>query len=258
MRVAFLGATKGMGRALARLMAERGDRLFLLGRDKADLERSARDLEVRGHSASPPGQAAPAVASSSVGVAVCDLEQPDGFPAGLDAAEAYLSGLDAVVVTAGMFATQDTLEADPDLTRRLLTVNFANTVVFCEHARKRLLARGGGTLCVFSSVAGERGRKPVVLYGAAKAGLTRYLEGLDHRFHAQGLRTVCVKPGFVKTSMTAGLRTPPFAGEPEVVARTVLRAIDAGRPVVYAPPIWALVMLLIRNLPRVCMRKLEL
>jgi len=162
-RVVFLGATKGMGRALARLMAERGDRLFLLGRDKADLERSARDLEVRGGPSS--SGAAPAVKPPSVGVAACDLEHPEGFPAALDAAEAQLGGLDAVVVTAGLFATQDILEADPDLARHLLTVNFANTVVFCEHARKRLLARGGGTLCVFSSVAGERGRKPVVLYG---------------------------------------------------------------------------------------------
>src|SRR5207237_3412878 len=135
----------------------------------------------------------------SVGRAACDLEHPEGFAAALAAAEAALGGLEAVVVTAGLFATQDALEADPELARRLLTVDFANTVVFCEEARKRLLARGGGTLCVFSSVAGERGRKPVILYGAAKAGLTRYLEGLDHKFHAQGLRVVCIKPGFVRT-----------------------------------------------------------
>ena len=119
-----------------------------------------------------------------------------------------------------------------------------------------MLATGGGTLCVFSSVAGERGRKPVVLYGAAKAGLTRYLEGLDHKFRAQGLRTVCVKPGFVRTGMTEGMPAPPFAGEPEGVAATVLKAIDRGTPVVYAPPIWGLVMLVIRNLPRFVMRKI--
>ena len=166
-------------------------------------------------------------------------------------------GLDTVVVTAGLFAPQDRLEADPELARRLLLVNFTNTVVFCEAARVRLLARGGGTLCAFSSVAGERGRKPVILYGAAKAGLTRYLEGLDHKFRAAGLRTVCVKPGFVKTSMTEGLTPPPFAGEPEAVAATVLRAIDRGTPVVYAPAIWRLVMLVIRNLPRFVMRRLS-
>jgi short-subunit dehydrogenase len=242
-KVAFLGATKGIGRALARQMAARGDALALLGRRREDLERSARDLELR-------------AGRGSVAVALCDLERPESFAPALDAAEQALGGLDAVVVTAGAFATQDALEADPEAARRLLTVDFANTVAFCEDARKRLLARGGGTLCVFSSVAGERGRKPVILYGASKAGLTRYLEGLDHKFRSQGLRTVCVKPGFVKTSMTEGLTPPPFAGEPEQVARIALRAIDRGTPVVYAPPIWGLIMLVIRNLPRFVMRRI--
>ncbi len=241
MKVAVLGATKGMGRALARRMAQRGDAVALLGRDRGDLERSARDLEVRG--------------GARVGTAVCDLERPETFAPALEEAETALGGLDAVVVTAGLFATQERLEADPELARRLLLVDFTNTVAFCEEARRRLLARGGGTLCVFSSVAGERGRKPVVLYGAAKAGLTRYLEGLDHRFRAAGLRTVCVKPGFVRTSMTDGLPAPPFAGEPEGVARRVLRAIDAGTPVVYAPGAWRWVMLVIRLLPRFVMRR---
>jgi short-subunit dehydrogenase len=167
MNVVFLGATRGVGRAMARAMASRGDRLFLLGRDEAELARSGRDLE----------------------------------------------------------------------------------------ARERLLAQQGGTLCVFSSVAGERGRKPVVLYGAAKAGLTRYLEGLDHRFRARGLRVVCVKPGFVRTSMTEGLPEPPFAADPEQVAEIALAAIDRGTPVVYAPGIWRWVMLVIRNLPRFVMRR---
>ena len=241
MRVVFLGATKGMGRALARLMSQRDDRLFLLGRDTSDLERSARDLEVRG--------------GAPVSSFPCDLEKTETFAPALEAAEAALGGLDTVVVTAGLFATQDRLEADPELARRLLLVDFTNTVAFCEEARRRLLARGGGTLCVFSSVAGERGRKPVVLYGAAKAGLTCYLEGLDHRFRAAGLRTVCVKPGFVRTSMTDGLPAPPFAGEPEGVARRVLRAIDAGTPVVYAPAAWRGIMLVIRLLPRFVMRR---
>jgi NAD(P)-dependent dehydrogenase (short-subunit alcohol dehydrogenase family) len=244
-KVAFLGASKGMGRALARRLAARGDRLFLLGRDVEDLGRSARDLEARA------GEGA-----ASVGAALCDLERPETFVPALDAAAAALGGLDTVVVTGGMFATQEKLEADPELARRLLTVDFANTVVFCEEARRRLLAQGGGTLCVFSSVAGERGRKPVILYGAAKAGLTRYLEGLDHKFRARGLRTICVKPGFVRTGMTEGLRPPPFAGEPAAVAVQVCRAIDRGSPVVYVPGIWGLIMLVIRWLPRFVMRRI--
>jgi short-subunit dehydrogenase len=242
-RVAFLGATKGMGRALARQMAVRGDALVLLGRDVEDLQRSARDLESRAGG----GRAA---------TALCDLARPETFGPALDAARQSLGGLDCVVVTAGVFASQDVLENDAAAAVHLLTLDFAHTVAFCEEARKRLLAHGGGTLCVFSSVAGERGRKPVILYGAAKAGLSRYLEGLDHKFHSQGLRTVCVKPGFVKTGMTEGLTPPPFAGEPQDVARIVLRAIDRGQPVVYAPGIWRWIMFVIRLLPRAVMRRI--
>jgi short-subunit dehydrogenase len=225
-------------------MAEKGHDLVLLGRDPADLERSARDLELR-------------AGRGRVGTARCDLLQPETFAPALAAAEAALGGLDTVVVTAGLFATQDRLEADLDLAARVLQADFTNTVLFCEHARQRLLARGGGTLCVFSSVAGERGRKPVALYGAAKAGLSRYLEALDHRYRAQGLRTVCVKPGFVRTSMTDGLPAPPFAGDPEGVAPRVLRAVERGQPVVYVPPMWRWVMLVIRSLPRAVMRRVQ-
>ena len=241
--VVFLGATKGRGRARARRMAERGDALFLLGRASEDLEATAADLALRG--------------AEATGHAPCDLEDPAGFSAAFEAAEATRGRVDVVVVTAGLFATQDELEADPGLAERLTRVNFTNTVVFCEEAMRRLLAAGGGTLCVFSSVAGERGRKPVVIYGASKAGLSRYLEGLDHKHRASGLRVVTVKPGFVKTGMPAGLAPPPFAGEPEGVATDVLQALDRGDPVVYTPAPWRLVMAVIRRLPRAIMRRVE-
>ena len=244
MKAVILGATKGIGRAVTRALAERGDQLFLLGRDHEDLERSARDAEQRSGG------------KLKVGTARCDLEDTSSFASALVAADAALSGFDTVIVTAALFGTQDKLESDIAFTERLLKVNFANTIVFCEHARKILLSRGGGNLCVVSSVAGERGRKPVVLYGASKAGLSAYLEGLDHKFRSQGLRTICVKPGFVKTSMTEGLKPPPFAGEPGQVARDIIHAIEGGKPVLYTPRMWALVMLVIRWLPRFVMRKI--
>lgn len=244
MKVALLGGTKGIGRSLGRLLVERGHRLCLLGRDLDDVNKSAEDMRIRANS------------DAVVATAQCDLSDPAGFAAALDSAQSALGGLDTVIVTAGLFGTQEQLEASRERAQELLTVNFANTIVFLEHARERLLAAGGGTLCALSSVAGERGRKPVILYGASKAGLSAYLEGLDHKFRAQGLRTVCVKPGFVKTGMTAGLDPPPFAGEPDAVALDILRAIERGTPELYTPGMWRWVMLVIRNLPRFVMRRI--
>lgn len=245
MKAVILGGTSGMGRAISQQLVERGDSVFVLGIGDSDLAKSAADLKSRHPK------------HLDAGYAVCDLERPEQFAGALDQADAALGGFDAVIVTGALFASQDALEADIELTRRLVTVNYANTLVFCEHARKRLLERGGGQLTVFSSVAGDRGRKPVAIYGSSKAGLSIYLEALDHKYHGQGLSVLCVKPGFVKTGMTAGLKPPPFAGEPEGVARAVIRAMDEKKPLIYVPSIWRLVMMVIRSLPRFVMRKIN-
>ncbi|MEM1180304.1 MAG: SDR family NAD(P)-dependent oxidoreductase [Acidobacteriota bacterium] len=245
-RVVFFGATQGMGRAFARRLAVRGDRLFLLGRRAEDLDKAAADLRARA------GRD-----DAVIGHSPCDLGSPKDFaPALQSARDALGGGFDVVVITAGIFETQDAMEADIDKAKRLLDLDFTHTVLFCEHARKHLLESGGGSLVVFSSVAGDRGRKPVAIYGAAKAGLSRYLEALDHKFRGEGLHTLDVKPGFVHTAMTAGLKAPPFAGRPEQVAEDVERALDAGKPLLYTPLPWRFVMLVIRFIPRVVMRRL--
>ncbi|MDA8018598.1 MAG: SDR family NAD(P)-dependent oxidoreductase [Thermoanaerobaculia bacterium] len=245
-RVAFLGATRGMGRALARVLAEQGDRLVLLGRDEESLERSARDLEIRS-----------GLPKSDVGTAFCDLADDESFAPALQAATDHLGGLDVVVVTAGVFFPQEQVEEDVGRARQVMDLDFTKTVLFCEEARKRLLDSQGGTLCVFSSVAGDRGRHSVGIYGAAKAGLSRYLEALDHGYRRRGLVTIDVRPGFVHTSMTAGLKPPPFAGRPEQVALQVAKAIRRGTPKIYVPSAWRWVMTVVRNLPRMAMRRLS-
>src|SRR5688572_32797380 len=98
-RVVVFGGTRGMGRSLARQFAERGDRVFLLGRNESDLRTSVADLDVR------------ATDNARAAFAVCDLENPETFEPALDQAERELGGVDTVIVTAGLFATQDALEA---------------------------------------------------------------------------------------------------------------------------------------------------
>lgn len=244
MKVAVVGATRGMGRAVARRLAERGDALFLLGRDAAEMALSALDLEARG-------------APARVGHARLDLGQPAGFPEALDAADRALSGVDALVVTGGLFARQEELATDPARLAALLHANFTGTVLLCQQAAERLAARGGGVICAFSSVAGDRARRSNYLYGASKAGLSAFLDGLDLAYRDRGVRVLCVKPGFVKTAMTAGLPVPPFAGEPDAVARAVVTAMDHGRHVVYAPAAWRWLMLIIRALPRAILRRVR-
>jgi len=239
-----VGATRGIGRAVARRLAERGDTLFLLGRDPADLSLSARDLEARG-------------AAGPVGHAHLDLGQPDGFPTALDAADRALARLDALVVTGGLFARQDELATDPARLAALLHANFTGTVLLCQQTAERLAARGGGLICAFGSVAGDRARRSNYLYGASKAGLAACLDGLDLAYRDRGVRVLCVKPGFVRTGMTAGLPVPPFAGEPDAVARRVVAAMGAGRHQVYAPGIWRAIMLVIRMLPRAVLRRVQ-
>ncbi len=241
MSVVILGATRGMGRELSRILAERGDSLVLLGRTPEALEAMAADLRIRG--------------AADVFTAPCDLADPTSFEPALSAGRSALGRIDTVVVTAGRFGTQDQPEDDLAHAAQVLDIDFTKTILFCEHARQLLLREGGGRLVVFSSVAGDRGRKTVGLYGAAKAGLSHYLESLDHRYRSQGLITLCVKPGFVRTAMTQGLKEPPFAGEPEQVARQVVAAMDSERALIYTPTIWALGMWVVRNLPRFVMRR---
>src|SRR4051812_10483813 len=106
MKVVLLGATKGIGRSIARMLAERGDTIFLLGHEPPELDKSASDLEQR------------AGGKITVKHAYCNLEEPTSFAASLEEADRALDGFDTVVVTAALFATQDKLEADTEFARR--------------------------------------------------------------------------------------------------------------------------------------------
>ena len=116
----------------------------------------------------------------------------------------------------------------------------------------------GGCIAVISSVAGDRGRQSNYVYGSAKGGLDRFLQGLRNRLYRAGVAVVTIKPGFVDTPMTAALPKNALYASPRQVARGVYRAIEARRSVVYLPWFWRPIMLLIKLLPESVFKRLRL
>ena len=142
----------------------------------------------------------------------------------------------------------------------VLRTNFEGQALLLNLFAERFLARRSGTLVVVSSVAGDRGRASNYVYGAAKAGFTAFLSGLRNRLAPAGIRVVTVKPGFVRTRMTAGMKLPPLlTAEPEEVGDAIFKAAETGRgDVVYVRGIWRIVMTVIAMIPEPVFKRLRL
>ena len=125
------------------------------------------------------------------------------------------------------------------------------------HAARRLRDGGGGTLVVLSSVAAERPRRANAVYGASKAALDALARGLGDDLHEDGVRTLVVRPGFVRTRMTRGLEPAPLATDAETVARAVVDGLDSGARIVWAPRALRWLMLVVRMLPGPLFRRLK-
>jgi short-subunit dehydrogenase len=166
--------------------------------------------------------------------------------------------IDGVLVCHGWLVDQPQAQADPDIARRLIDVNFTSAVSILERAAAHLAERGRGWIAAVSSVAGDRGRRSNYLYGAPKAGLSTYLEGLRYRLGPAGVSVLTVKPGFIDTAMTWGKVNPRLAASPQRVARDIHRGIRRRRAVIYTPWPWRWVMLIIRAIPAFIFRRLTI
>jgi len=243
-RILVLGATSAMAQACGRLWAARGAELLLVARSGDRLAAVAADLAVRG--------------AARIETRVADLDLLPGHAAILDDAAARFGRIDLILLAQGLLADSDACEQSAELAARVLHTNFASAALLAQAAALRLAAGGGGTLVAISSVAGDRGRQSNYAYGAAKGGLSLFLEGLRNRMYRHGVRVVTVKPGIVDSPMTAHLARSALSTSPEVVARAILRAVDRRRDQVYVPAFWRPVMLLIRHLPEWLFKRMRL
>lgn len=242
--VLIIGATSAIAEATARLWAEAGCSLFLVGRQEARLKAVADDLATRG--------------ASSVGRFVLDMNEIDRHAEMLDAAETALERIDICFVAHGTLSDQQACQGDVATTLHELQTNALSTIALLTLVAQRFEQRGNGTVAVISSVAGDRGRQSNYVYGTAKAALDTFLEGLRQRLHKAGVRVVTIKPGFVDTPMTASFKKGPLWATPATVARRIERAIARGADVVYVPPFWRLIMLVIRSMPRSVFKRIAL
>lgn len=245
-KIVIVGATSRIAECCARLWAAGPASAFvLLGRDAGRLETVAQDLRVR----SP---------ASTVETIVVDFANPVAIHELVERI-AGQGPIDIALIAHGLLPDQRACEQDLSLSHQALLVNGVSPVLFAESFAAPMQRAGRGTIAVIGSVAGDRGRKSNYVYGSAKGMVERYLQGMQHRFAGSGVKVVLVKPGPTDTPMTAQLQAAGGrVANVHVVAKDIVAGIAAGRPQVYTPGIWALIMLVVRHVPRRIFNKLNL
>jgi short-subunit dehydrogenase len=231
MRIVVIGATSAIAEHCCRLwVAREACDLVLVARNAAKAGRVAEDLRVR---------------SPASTITVVETDFLDTKAIGRLAGETAGQPIDIVLIAHGMLPGQDPCENDLAICRETLDVNAVSPALFAEAFAGHFAKAGRGTIALIGSVAGDRGRKA---------------EGLEHRFAGTGVSIVLIKPGPTDTPMAASHRASGLArlASVEEVARAMVRGIDAKRPVIYAPPHWALIMLVVRHLPRFVFNRLNL
>jgi short-subunit dehydrogenase len=233
--ILIIGATSAIAEATARLWAERGHRLYLLGRHERRLQAIAADLRVRG--------------AAGASYALLDVNDFELHESVLAAAADVLGTIDIVLVAHGTLADQRSCERNVEAALRELSTNAISVISLLTILANWFAAQRHGTIVVISSVAGERGRSSNYVYGAAKAAVTTFTQGLRGRLHRSGVHVVTVKPGFVDSPMTAQFEKNWLWSTPEAVARCIDRGIVQQSDVIYAPWFWSAIMAAIRVIP---------
>jgi decaprenylphospho-beta-D-erythro-pentofuranosid-2-ulose 2-reductase len=173
--------------------------------------------------------------------------------------EAFSGGdIDLVLVAFGILPDQQDALQHPDIAIENAQVNYVGALAACVAAAAALRCQGHGALVVLSSVAAERPRRSNFVYGSAKAGLDALATGLGDDLHGTGVSVVVVRPGFVTTKMTAGLRPAPLSTTPEAVAAAISGALRGGTATVWVPGLLRYVMAVLRHVPRSMFRRLPL
>ena len=240
-RILVFGATSAIAAAACGRWAAQGARLHLVGRSPAKLEAVAASCE----------------AGSAVTTAIADLQDMSAASELVSASLAALGGpVDVVLIAHGDLGGQLLSEREFSEAARIFEVNLLSAVALIVPLASALEEQRSGTLAVITSVAGERGRPRNYTYGAAKGGLSLYLQGVRSRLVPAGVKVTTLKLGPVDTPMTEEHpKNPLFVGA-ERAARDLVRAIERGAREAFIPWYWRPILAVVRNLPEAIFQRL--
>lgn len=242
--VLIVGATSSIARSLANQLAAAGAKLHLAGRDTAEVERIARDLQVRHQ-----------VPVSFSGFEALAYETHSEL---VQRAIAGLGELVGVVVCLGELGTQAQAEIDFAHAQQIIDSNYTGAASVLTHAANHLEQQGRGFIIGITSVAGDRGRQSNYVYGSAKGALSLFLQGLRQRLHKSGVQVLTVKPGYVDTKMTYGLLNSRLVAAPESLWGKLEQYLNRNRAIVYLPWFWQIIMKVIVLIPEGLFKRLKL
>lgn len=242
--VFVVGGSSEIGLAVAeRFVRDRARRVVLAGRDDERLSAGADRLRAAG-----------ATDVTTLRFEASDLSTHDQM-----VRAAFAGGdLDVTVLAFGVLGDQRRAETDAAHAVDVATTNYVTAVSVGIPLAQALSAQGHGVLVVLSSVAGQRPRRSNFVYGSAKAGLDAFATGLGEALRGTGARVLVVRPGFVRTRMTAHLEPAPLSTTADAVAAAVADAVRLGRREVWVPPAMRYLMLVLRHLPQAVFRRLPL
>jgi decaprenylphospho-beta-D-erythro-pentofuranosid-2-ulose 2-reductase len=239
-RIAIFGATSTVAAELARLYAQRGDQLYLVGRSTHKL----MDLLAQ-------------VGSSVVGHAQQDFDRTDEAEACVAGAVEALGGIDIALIAHGLLGDQLESEARVDVAEQIARTNYVSVMALLIPLANQLERQGSGHLAVISTVAADRGRPRNYTYAAAKSALNTYLQGVRSRLYEKGVQVHTIKLGPVDSPMTASHEKNVLFAQPAQVARGIARAIDRGVPEAYVPRFWQPIMFAVRNMPELLFQRVR-
>lgn len=241
-RVLIIGAASDIAQALSHKYAGKGYGLVLALRNTDRLLPLKNDLEIRYGS---------------------EVELMDFDAAAGETHQQWVNSIpdlpEITICVMGYLGDHEKAQTDPDEVNRIIVSNYLGAISILDRIAEEYEKKQNGIIIGISSVAGERGRQSNYYYGSAKAGFTAYLSGLRNRLYRSKVHVLTVKPGFVNTSMTAGMDLPPLlTSQPDQVAGKIFKAAKKRKNTIYTGNKWRYIMFIIRNIPETVFKKLKL